>query len=196
MEAFDIRQLQPNHNVLVIGNRGSGKSTLIRDIIYNLKDEFGSCIGVNPTGDIPYMPAYCVYRDLDAHPTLASQLFSMHPKARNPTNMAVVLDNSLGYNSELIRDLFINGRVRKTFCIHSVGTLGCIPRHAQAHVDYVFVLPPHHGDRERRIVWESFIGADPPPSEAFKMYHALVLGPNKTVFGYTADNNIPPFKLL
>lgn len=150
MNPFDIRKLQSHHNVLVVGKKGSGKSTLIQDIMYNLKDEFDSCFAIlgNNQNELEYMPLSHVYQLPYDTFILKPGSVADHRLEYNTTRpgssaLGVVIDDCLipdGYSSHSVKDLLTNGRTRNTFCIHSIQNFSYIPKDMMRQVDYVFML--------------------------------------------------------
>ena len=49
---FSMTQIKPHRISLLIGRRGSGKSVLLRDLLYNLRDRFDYAMAMCPTMEI------------------------------------------------------------------------------------------------------------------------------------------------
>ena len=194
MEAFDIRNIQPTHNVLVVGQRGSGKSTLIQDILYNLKDEFGECLAIlgKDQNRLAYMADASVeHLPWDSAFFKAGLLFDdrlRDTRANRTSNRCIVLDGCLlpdAYRSESIKDLLMNGRHRHTFFIHSVEHISYIPKSLRGQLDYTFDVGPYRDENLQRV---------PDGREGYSAKVTHCKHPD-TPMEYTAKPDNPPFML-
>ncbi|MED6334356.1 MAG: hypothetical protein VYE81_03070 [Planctomycetota bacterium] len=65
---WDPSTLQPTNTVLLIGKRGSGKSFMMRDLAYHMKDKADLVIGMSPTEEASeslgtFIPPAFIYSD-------------------------------------------------------------------------------------------------------------------------------------
>ena len=70
LRRFDVRALKPDRIVLLVGKRGTGKSTLLNDLLSYLYKEYDDGCGMSPTPESQemfanYMPTSCIYPEFD-----------------------------------------------------------------------------------------------------------------------------------
>jgi hypothetical protein len=135
---------------MVIARRGSGKTTLIKDLLYHQRHNLDFAIGICPTIGAAEMmrtclPRSCVYdhlapRKIDEIVDVAQEMVS-EGKRRG---MALVLDDCVYdrsfFKSTSMRSIFFNGRhFRITLLLASQYVVSIGPE-LRAQVDYVFAL--------------------------------------------------------
>ena len=168
--------VKPGRIIVAIGKRGSGKSVLIRDILYNLRNT-PQAIAMSPTepgngfyggrnGVGGLLPPCFVYSDYEPgviDNILAHQIKMAKKGQASP--IVLVLDDCMFdatkiFKQSSIKSIFLNGR-------HYLITLilGCqyslnLPPWARAQIDVVFAMrEPIHSNRER--LFTMFFGSFP-----------------------------------
>ena len=147
---FDVSTISPGAIVGVVGRRGSGKSIIIKDLLYSKRDilPFGVVMSGTEAGNGyfgKFIPEIFVYDDFDG-PAL-EKLLERQKKAAKKGNMKrvfVVLDD-LAYDNSImkkpvLRYIFMNGRHLNIFLIFSsqyVADLG--PPAIRANIDVLLV---------------------------------------------------------
>lgn len=147
---FDVTTISPGAIVGVVGRRGSGKSIIIKDLLYSKRDvlPFGVVMSGTEAGNGyfgKFIPEIFVYDDFDT--ASLEKLLERQKKAAKKGNMKrvfVVLDD-LAYDSSImkkpvLRYIFMNGRHLNIFLIFSsqyVSDLG--PPAIRANIDILFV---------------------------------------------------------
>ena len=117
---FDVSTISPGAIVGVVGRRGSGKSIIIKDLLYSKRDvlPFGMVMSGTEAGNGyfgKFIPEVFVYDDFDG--ASLEKLLERQKKASKKGNMQrvfVVLDD-LAYDNSImkkpvLRYIFMNGR--------------------------------------------------------------------------------------
>lgn len=217
---FDPSRIKPTATVQFIGKRGSGKSTLINDVLYHNRDKFRYGIGMSPTdeatkGMSSIMPRSSVYSNFSKEAIermLDTQRVAVnrHPDRNN--NMFLIMDDCAfdkkTFSSTTIREVFMNGRHRKIFYVNSVQYMMDMPSFLRGQIDYVFAMQDNQHDNKERL-WKYFFGIFPDYKSFNTVFEnctndfgCLVMDTtvrsNKIedcIFWYRADPNLPKFKL-
>lgn len=216
LRKFDMSSMRDNANALVIGRRATGKSFLVRDMLWHRRD-IPYCTVVSPTESIcPFysdiVPAERVHDEFA--PAEVSLLLHRQRKAlqgkRDDPRSLLVLDNCLDKpitSDDGIRDAIVHGRHHKMFVALTITSYRVgLSANLWANVDYTFILRENMLS-ERRGLYDS-IGNMFPTLEVFcdvldqctENYECLVICNNTTsnrledrVFWYKAPEH-PPFK--
>ena len=69
---FDPKSIKPHSIIMVIGKRGSGKTSVMRDLLYNMKNRLDFGIAMCPTDAMnnafsSILPSALVYNGFDEH---------------------------------------------------------------------------------------------------------------------------------
>lgn len=220
IKPFDPAGMRPTATVQFIGKRGSGKSTLIKDILYHNRRTFRFGIGMSPTDEATndmgsIMPRACIYNhfaESAIENMLEMQRLSVkkHPD-RNNTMFAVIDDcayDKKSFTTKAIREGFMNGRHRKMFFINSVQYMMDMPANLRGQIDYIFALRDTNHDQKEKL-WKYFFGIFPDYKsfntvfeQCTEGYGCMVMDTtvrsNKIddcVFHYQANPNLPEFRL-
>ena len=177
---FDMSRITPDKVVVFIGKRNTGKSFLVKDLLYHNKDiPIGTVISctesVNPFySDI--LPSIFIHEEY--LPEIVENVCRRqrmviknrdNEKATyghseiNPSAF-IILDDCLADNSwtrdKNIRELFMNGRHMKMLFLLTMQFALGIPPNLRTNVDYVFILRENFINNRRRI-WEHWAGMFP-----------------------------------
>lgn len=220
IKPFDPTTMRATATVQFIGKRGSGKSTLIKDILYHNRHKFRYGMGMSPTDEATndmgeIIPRSCIYNTFSEEAierALEMQRIAVkkHPERNN--NMFCAVDDcaydSKSFRTRAIRESFMNGRHRKMFFMNSVQYMMDMPANLRGQIDYVFALQDTNHDQKEKL-WKYFFGIFP-DYKSFNTvfesctegYGALVMDTtvrsNKIddcVFHYQANPNLPKFRL-
>lgn len=154
IKKFRIDSMSPDSVVVFVGKRGSGKSWLVREVLYRLKEKFPIGIVISPTERYnkffrPHVPSILIHDRVT--PDLLSSFMKRQGKMMdrlnngediNP-NAFLVLDDCLfdrkWHNSEQIREILMNGRhinvMLMITCQYAVG----LPPATRQNADYVVI---------------------------------------------------------
>ena len=215
---FDPSTMSANSVILMVGRRGSGKSTLIRDIMFHMRSKLDFGLAMSPTEESneafsSYVPRTCIYADYQ--PAIVSTLLKTQKsqvKKGNYRNVYLVMDDC-AFDKKIMstvnmRELMYNGRHAKiTFC-YSVQYLVDFPAAFRAQVDYVFCLKDNVMASKEKL-WKFFFGMFQDFRDFNKTftactegYDCIVLDNNvksnnimDCVFWYRAEPELPRFQL-
>ena len=167
IKKFDCSKLTQYATVMCIGKRGTGKTTLIRDIMSHMAERVDFGIAMCGTEETArdmgeFIPPSCIYNEYSAE---ALDVLLKHQKktvmggAYKKTYL--IMDDTLYDKSILksknMRRLFMNGRHRKIFFLAAVQYLMDLPPDLRANVDFVFALKENIiANREK--LWKNFFG--------------------------------------
>lgn len=211
-------QLRPDATVALIGRRGSGKSTLMKDLLYHMRKKLNFGIAMSPTEDSngafgAFMPRACIYSSFT--PTALDVLLQVQTRAKRrgkERRVFVLLDDCMYeksiMNSDNIRETLMNGRHKNIFFINAVQYIMDVPPAARGQTDYVFAMQDNNRDNREKLykfffgVFNSFDEFDRAMQTLTNNRCCIVLD-NRShstdvtdcVFWYRADPNIPNFRL-
>jgi hypothetical protein len=216
IKKFDCSKLTQFATVMCIGKRGTGKTTLIRDIMSHMAKRLDFGIAMCGTEETArdmgeFVTPSCIYNDFSAE---ALDVLLKHQKktimAGRYKKTFLIMDDTLYDKSTLrsknMRMLFMNGRHRKIFYLCAVQYLMDIPPDLRSNVDFVFALKENIiGNREK--LWKCFFGMfsdykefSTVMDECTAGFDCMVLdntvrSNNVTdcVFWYRADRTIPTY---
>lgn len=150
IKKFDVTSMKPHRVVYFIGRRGSGKSTLVEDVMRKMSDRIDVVLAMSPTFESVEMfrrhvPHNLVYNGYA--PARVEQLISLQQVAvqeGRPRAAALMLDDCMYdrsvLNSTSMRNLHFNGRHLHICFLNSVQYLMDISPAIRTQVDYVFCL--------------------------------------------------------
>lgn len=162
--------------IVVIGKRGSGKSTLMQDILYHLCD-IPAFVCMSPTEEgnsfyKEYVHPLLVHNDYK--PEVTSNVLKQQkakvkklrdsgidPNTRPDIGIGLLLDDC-GYDKGIfrekdIREIFMNGRHFKICFIASLQYVVAMPPDLRTNVDYVFCLRENSQGNQKRL-FQYFFG--------------------------------------
>jgi hypothetical protein len=193
IEPFDIQTLKTNSVVLVVGRRNTGKSFLVRDLLYHHSDLSGGLI-VSPTEPVEHFYEAIVSSKDTIHEEYTPDLWKSHPK-----NAFVVLDNAI-YDCAWTSDAYIRRLFLKKpsmFLFTMPFALG-IPPHLRRNMDVVFILRDNMEKSRERLylqygseVFPTFEAFGQAMDECTRNYECLVIDQrNNGVYRYKAVERV------
>jgi energy-coupling factor transporter ATP-binding protein EcfA2 len=215
---FDASTIKPDAVVLLIGKRGSGKSTLMKDIMYHMRDNLDFGLAMSPTEETTdslgsYIPRSCIYNTFSS-PALDVMLELQRKMIRKGRfkKCYLLLDDCLFDKKVMtgtnMRELFMNGRHRKIFFMNAVQYMMDMPAALRSQVDYVFALKENIISSREKL-WKFFFGMFQDFKDFSKVmnsctqgYECIVLDNTKRsnevsdcIYWYAANPNIPDFRM-
>jgi len=160
LKKFDMRNLKSDSVVLLIGKRNTGKSFLLRDIMYHHQD-LPVGVVISPTERAnhffeSFVPNMLIYDEYDSsvvskyleRQTKLTDQYNQDTKNKGHSDIDprafLILDDCLydktWPSDKNIRCLFMNGRHYKVFLLITMQYPLGVPPHLRANVDYVFIL--------------------------------------------------------
>jgi hypothetical protein len=224
IQKFDMKSMPPDAVVLLVGKRGTGKSTLLKDIMYNVREHLHCGIAFCPTEDsvegtdglasfIPAPLIHDVYKPQVLDRMLNFQKKSVKKVGKEKTKRQFVILDDVMFDKKAIRgtemrQTMMNGRHRRIFLINAVQYLCDLSPDLRTNVDVVFCLKENILSNKERL-WKHFFGVIPDfqtfcqTMDALTSdFGAMVLN-NRTrstklednVFWYKATPKLPSFQL-
>jgi hypothetical protein len=210
LKKFDMKWItfKPDENkgpvIVLIGRRDTGKSFLVRDLLFHHKDiPIGTVISGTEAGNgfyaahVPKVFIHEEYKEILIENVLRRQKMvlkqvkkdmDMYRKTSIDPRAFVILDDCLYDNKwtkdKLMRLLFMNGRHWKVMLIITMQYPLGIPPNLRTNIDFVFILrEPYMTNRKR--IWENYASMFP-TLESFCMvmdqttenYECLVINNN------------------
>jgi hypothetical protein len=186
LKKFDMKNIsfKPNENkgpvVVLIGKRDTGKSFLVRDLLYYQQDiPIGTVISGTEEGNGFYekmVPKLFVHNEyntaiieniLKRQRTVLKQIkkeIETYKRSTIDPRAFVILDDCLYDNTwardKMMRLLFMNGRHWKVMLIITMQYPLGIPPTLRTNIDYVFILRENYIANRRRI-YENYAGMFP-----------------------------------
>ena len=183
LRKFDPKTIEPGKCLSVIAKRGSGKSVLIRDIMYNMRHKipFGIAISATEEGNGAYgemMPKSFIYDDYS--PELIEkfvnrQKYMVQNKKKHPEAF-LIMDDMMADSKRIMKDtnirfIYLNGRHYKITMLTAAqyGTDVGSPA-IRSNIDYVFLLRENVVGNQEKL-WRNFFGIFP----TFKMFQQTLM---------------------
>lgn len=221
---FDMKTMAPDAVVILVGKRGTGKSTLLKDICYHMRDQLDCGIACCPTEDSvegadglsSFIPPALIHDEYKPHVlekllNFQKKYIKKHGKEKAKRQF-IILDDCC-YEKKVVRgtemrQVTMNGRHRRLFFINAVQYLCDLPPDYRTNVDYVFCLKENIMSNKDRL-FRHFFGCFP-DLQTFSQtmdaltsnFGAMVLNNRSRstkledqIFHYNADPKLPPFQM-
>lgn len=204
LKKFDPNQMSDCFNMVVIGHKGCGKSTLMRDLLYRLHMKgYPRVVVFSGTEEGNSFYSRCVPKAyihhgldlekfksiIDVQRKIVASCRDAESRLGRPTNidtrLILVLDDLMYKKtmtrSEIFSELFLNGRHWSISLILSTQYLMSLDIACRSNVDYLFVLREMI-PRNRQKLYDNFFGIFPRKQDFYHVldactrnYEALVL---------------------
>jgi hypothetical protein len=222
LRKFDMSQIRGDEVIVLIGRRRTGKSVLIRDILYHKRDLPVGCV-INPTeianrNYSEIVPPIFVHHEYS--PPILDKLIKRQRKLKRLAQSGqpdidlrtyLIMDDCLYDNSwkkdTNIRNIFMNGRHYKILFLLAMQYALGVPPNLRTNIDFVFIFRDSYMSNRKRI-YEQYAGMFPNfelfctvMDQCTQNYECLVIHNNATsnriedqVFWYKADEH-PSFRV-
>ena len=177
---FDLKKIASDATIAIIAKRGSGKSWIIRDILYHHRDLAGGVV-IAPTNKLnhfydQFIPPLYIYNNFT--PDIIPKIFLRQQKIldknderkkirKRPVDprICLVMDDCMGEKDRWLKDtsileLFNNGRHYKVFYLLSMQYSLGIPPELRSNFDYVFLLSDNINTNKKRL-YDHYAGMFP-----------------------------------
>tara|TARA_B100000029_G_scaffold224124_1_gene222066 strand:+ start:108 stop:932 length:825 start_codon:yes stop_codon:yes gene_type:complete len=180
LKKFDINKISKDNVVVFIGKRNTGKSFLVRDVLFYLRDlPIGTVISGTEGANAFYskiVPELFIHDDyspeiianaLKRQKLIVSKMKQeegMYGSSNIDPHAFIILDDCL-YDSSWtkdknVRSLFMNGRHYKILFIITMQFALGIPPNLRGNIDYVFILRENYISNRKRI-YDHYAGMFP-----------------------------------
>lgn len=214
---WDASKIKPKTLILNVGARGSGKTTLIRDQCYFLRDKIDFVMAFSPTEDTTetlkeMVPGAFIFNDY--REDSLNELMDLQRKfgqVKKNFYPLIILDDCCYdkkiLRTKLIREIFMNGRHRNITLMISAQYIMDMPPDLRSQIDYTFVFSEGNIKNKEKL-WKQFFGLFERYKHFNKMLNELtvdyqcLVSDKKTYkdnsiqnryFWYKADINRPKF---
>lgn len=181
-----------------IGKRGTGKSTLVSDILYYSRDiPIGSVISATEEGNHYYqqfVPELFIHNEYS--PELIEQIVSRQKKVlkenKNDKDAFLLLDDCM-YDKRIMKDknikgVFFNGRHWRLLFFLTMQYCMGIPPDFRTNIDYVFCLRDNNQSNQKKL-YDHYFGIFPSFDEFKTVMNNCTEGYDCLVLDNTARSN-------
>lgn len=212
LKKFNLTQLRPNRLLLLLGRRGTGKTTLMEHMLDYIKDKVDYCLMMSPTMDTrrewkKVVPGFMIHDtvDKDRICDLLEHQEKLGEKEGKRRTVAIVWDDCMYLKNALkgdaIRNLFFNGRHLDVWFINSAQYLMDLEPALRLQVDYIFSFKDPVPDNRAKLR-KYYCGHVPATlfEQCMKVatddYKCLVMDQVEgKLYWYKAPEATPPFKM-
>ena len=215
---FPIDHMKPNRTILIVGKRGTGKSTLLKDILYHLRKRVDTGFAMSPTQDTIRMFEDCfprshIYNEysLDVVRNMLNSLTSLTEQGKI-REIAFTLDDCMFDKSIMktkeMREIHMNGRHLGMWFINCVQYLMDLGPELRSQIDYVFILKENVISNRQKLhkyffgIFEKYEEFSLVMDKCTNNHECLVLDNtqinnkiDECIFYYKADPKIGKFRL-
>lgn len=168
---FDMKKIKKDSIITLIGKRMTGKSFLVKDILYHKRDIPLGMV-VSRTDHLThfydkFVPGMFIYPRYD--PETIDKLFKRQEKAnreewKNPYAF-LLFDDCLSdaknwSKDERIKEIFFNGRHYKLLFILTMQSPMGIPPDLRTNIDFTFILK-NNNSNDREKIYKNYAGVFP-----------------------------------
>jgi hypothetical protein len=212
---LDMGQIKPHCIILIVGKRRTGKSVLLRDLLYHLRRRLSYGVAFTPTEQSAemfseFMPRSCIYNEFRPEVVEAMLKFQRRYKPDDKRSLFCVLDDCLSDKKVLtgaaINDLFMNGRHQRITLLLVAQDVMSLGPQLRGNVDYCFCFKDTVITNRRKL-FDHFFGVCQKYDTFSKLMNqttndrrTIVLDTtgdshdlDQCVFWYRAQMDLPPF---
>ena len=179
IKKFDPSSIGDNRVCVFVGKRGTGKTTLVTDILYNKKHiPVGIVMSGTEEGNSyyqNYVPDLFVYNDYSSEviEKVIGRQKKLVKKGAPNSHVFVLVDDCM-YDKKMIRDkcirgIFMNGRHWNIFFMLTMQYCMDLSPDLRANIDYVFILRENI-IQNREKIYKNFFGIFP----TFDMFNQVM----------------------
>jgi len=151
IKKFEPSNIKKHRIFLLIGKRGTGKTTLMKDLIFNIKNYVDCVFAFSPTHDTldefkKFVPNGFVFDSFDtrALEKIVAKQTKLKEYKKKLLNIVILCDDCAydkkNLATDIVRNIFMNGRHINITLIFAVQYLMDISPSLRTNIDYVFAL--------------------------------------------------------
>lgn len=193
ISCWDPKSLPIDATILIVGKRNSGKTTLTRDIMYNIKDKIDLCVGMNPTEMANhnlefFIPKAFIYHTFDDQKLAHILEWQKRCVANNKAfRVGFIMDDCMSEQIKIngkqkkvmgsndINKVFKLGRHLKLFYINAMQYIKDAPPDIRGNVDVLFAFNTTSG-AEREKLWKEYFAMFKTYKDFCKVFDACAQG--------------------
>jgi len=209
---FDPEEIKLDATIVAIGKRRTGKSWLLRNIMYLMRDKIPAGIVISQTDELnkfwrQYVPSKYIYPKYE--PEILDAVFKRQKDILNDNSLTreekdekapffvllddVISDQRLKYDENLM-ELFVAGRHYRLFVMITSQYAKAITPTLRGNTDYAFLMKCAQ-QRQREALWEDF--ADSLTKDAFaQMLDAYTEDNEVLVVDTSPEKKVDPIELF
>ena len=168
IQRFDpAKQVKQHRVIIIIGRRGTGKSILLKDLCYHLRDRWDFGIACTPTEETAetfrsMMPDSWVFDGFDMNRLEQMMLMQRANQTRGKERSLFLLTDDCGFDrgsfrGKAVRDLMMNGRHYHICYMSCLQYCLDMTPDIRSQIDYVFCLKDNILSNRQRL-WRAFFG--------------------------------------
>lgn len=166
---LDMAKVKEHTTILIVGKRRTGKSVLLRDLLFHLRRAFDFGVAFSPTEAsremfAQFMPRPCIYDQFDCGVVERMLEFQRSQDGTDKDrrqSLFCVLDDCLfdrkALKGRAMADLFMNGRHQKITLILVAQDVMALGPELRGNVDYCFCFKDNVLTNRRKL-YEHFFG--------------------------------------
>ncbi len=199
LRKWDPININPKSVVMLVGKRGTGKSTLTADILYNLRKHFDAGIAFSATEESnkfwgKHIPDTLIHSDYDSatYGKFLNEVRKINAVRKKPIGSLVLLEDCMGSRDlrrcKHIRSSFFNGRHYGLFFIVTMQYVMDLSPELRSNCDYVIILR-NNMIMDREKIWKNFAGMVPTFALFQKIFNRVTSGYDCLVVNNTSRSN-------
>lgn len=217
VSSFNPENIKQNFIMVVIGKRRSGKTVLLRDLMFRHRHRFDQVVALSNTeaskeAFMEYVPKCFIYPVNIQHVIDTVNMARTLREEGRPREILLIMDDCMGqekiFRHPIFQDIAYNGRNFNFTLVISLQYCMDLPTNLRSQIDYCFAFQETNRANKRRL-YEYFFGVfDNLPAfektlnQCTVNFEALVLDTTQNtgnlsdqVYYYKARMEIPTFRL-
>jgi len=207
LDRFKPGEMKTNRVCIMVGKKGTGKSTLVEDIMWFQQNiPIGTIMSATEESNEAYSnmaPPLFIYKNFDAEALLKlinrqKRMKSMYKQNGNylpfDHRAFLLMDDCMfdkkNFKGPLVRELFMNGRHWDLFVLITMQYVMDITPEIRSNTDYLFALKENIR-KNREKLYNEFFGVFP----SFAVFDALFLEVTQDYRCLVLDNTVPSTNL-
>jgi hypothetical protein len=169
LKEFNFDKIVPHSMIISMGGPRSGKSWLIRDLMYTFRNIlFGSLYYSNCSTFLKNYVQESLFKQY-----APENRFSGLLEKKDGDRLIIMDDSEIDTNdittNEELKNIFINHRHYNTTFIMSFSYFICLPPYLRENMDYIFLFASDDSSSNLNKIWKNYVGGN----LTFKMFKMI-----------------------